>query len=174
MDKRKRKAWSIFIFLLLVTMIPATGARAQQAPPKDGYALLDSLSLVFDVISADRDYLQKVNQLITGLMVEARQAREKNLIDRVFFARYHRLLGIIKLTLDPDPEKVLAPVVDLVLEDFIREVLAEDWKANRSENIPLLTTAILDEIVSLRLHLDNLERKERLIKEWDRRIRRTG
>ncbi len=153
-------------------MIPATGAMAQQAPPKDGYALLDSLSQVFDVISTDRDYLQKVNQLITGLMVEARRARDKNLIDRVFFARYHRLLGLIKLTIDPDPEKILKPVIDLVLQDFVREVLAEDWKANWSENITLLATAVRDEIINLRLHLDDLEKKERLIREWDQKMRR--
>ncbi|NPV83639.1 MAG: hypothetical protein HPY46_08680 [Candidatus Aminicenantes bacterium] len=172
MCKRKIMEWWLSIFLLLIAMIPVTEAMAQQAPPKDGYALLDSLSQVFDVISTDRDYLQKVNQLITGLMVEARRARDKNLIDRVFFARYHRLLGLIKLTLDPDPEKILTPVIDQVVEDFIREVLTEDWRAERSENMLLLATAIRDEIINLRLHLDDLEKKERLIREWDQKMRR--
>lgn len=172
MCKRKIMEWWLSIFLLFIAMIPVTEAMAQQAPPKDGYALLDSLSQVFDVISTDRDYLQKVNQLITGLMVEARRARDKNLIDRVFFARYHRLLGLIKLTLDPDPEKILTPVIDPVVEDFIREVLAEDWRAERSENMLLLATAIRDEIINLRLHLDDLEKKERLIREWDQKMRR--
>lgn len=172
MYKGKRKASHPFIFLLLIAMIPVTEAMAQQAPPKDGYALLDSLITVFDVLSTDRDYYQKAINVVSGLMVEARRAQENNLIDKIFFTRYHRLLSIIKLTLDPDPEKILTPVIDVVLDDFIYEVLGESWKIGQERKIGILAEAVLNEIVNLQLYLDNLEKKERLIKEWDRKMRR--
>ncbi|MCX8160923.1 MAG: hypothetical protein N3G18_08335 [Candidatus Saccharicenans sp.] len=172
MTEKKKTVWLVLVIVLVLNLYPGVQTGARQPASEDGYALLDSLSLIFEAILTDREYLQKVNQMIAGLMVKARQLRHKNLIDKVFFARYHRLLGIIKVTLDPDPEKILTPVVDRVLTDFIHEVLAEDWMANRTENISLLATAIRDEIINLRLYLDDLEKKERLIKEWEQRYGR--
>lgn len=173
MSRRKRVIRWAAVFCLFMLAFPRLEAGDQQQAPKDGYALLDSLITVFDVLSTDRDYYQKANRVISGLMVEARRAQENNLIDKIFFTRYHRLLSLIKLSLDPDPEKILTPVIDGVLDDFVYEVLGESWKTGQEGKTGILTEAVLNEIVNLQLYLDNREKRQILLKEWDRKLRKS-
>ncbi len=121
------------------------------------------LDVIFKILSPDTGYLQKVNQILEKLMAEVRQAREKNMVDKVFFARYHRLFGIIKIGIEPDQEKILSPLISRFLEDFVFETLGEDYRVSSPETVPLLAMAVRDEIINLRLHLDNLEKKKALI-----------
>lgn len=173
MYERRKIALCLAFLSVFIFAMSNSEAQVRETPVKDGYALLDSLITVFDVISSDRDYYQKVNNVVSGLMVEARRAQENNLIDKIFFTRYHRLLSIIKLTLDPDPEKILTPVIDEVLDDFVHEVLAENWKTVPDRKIGVLAEAVLNEIVNLQLYLDNLEKRQKLLKEWDRKLRKS-
>ena len=103
-------------------------------------------------------------------MGEARKAKEQSKIDAVFYARYQRLLGIIKLVMAPDPGGILVPVIDQELKRFVTEVLGEEYKGTGPGAIGQVANAIADEIVNLRLYMDNVEIKARLRKEFDEKF----
>lgn len=171
MAKKARGVWVVILFFFLLAIFDTSVMGQQPAPNKDGYALLDSLSQIFyDASQSGKWDQEQINQLLKRLMAEARQAREQNLIDGPFFVRYRRLLGIIKMTAGPDPDGILVPIINREMAGFVNEVLGEDLKTGRPEAIRLLGLAIRDEIINLRLYLDSLEKKEKLIKEWDERM----
>ncbi|MGQ9801188.1 MAG: hypothetical protein ACUVRL_05950 [Candidatus Saccharicenans sp.] len=111
--------------------------------------------------------VEKIYQLLKNLMAEARQLREQKLIDGPFFVRYQRLLQIMKITAEPDPDFILRPIINREVENFIYEVLGEEVKTGQPEAIRLLGLAFRDEIINLRIYLDNMEKKEQIIQEWD-------
>jgi len=103
-------------------------------------------------------------------MADARKARDQNQIDAVFFARYRRLLAIIRLAVAPDPEGILVPLLNEEFARFVREVLGEEYKVTGPQAIGQVANAIADELINLRLYLDNIETKEKLRKAWDEKM----
>lgn len=73
----------------------------------------------------------------------------------------------MKMTAEPDPDFILIPIINREVEDFIYEVLGGGVKADQPEAFRLRGLAFRDEIINFRIYLDNLEKKEKLIKEWD-------
>lgn len=137
---------------------------------KAGSALLDSIARLFRDMAAQGagtkdERLQRIEQFLIQSMQEAKKAREQNQIDPVFYARYQRLLGIIKMTMAPDPGGILVPILDQELKRFVSEVLGEDYKGPGA--IGQVANAIADEIINLQLHLDNFETKAKLRKAFD-------
>ncbi|MCR4396241.1 MAG: hypothetical protein NUW07_05860 [Candidatus Saccharicenans sp.] len=175
MAKNIRAYWVVILFFFLILFFGNAVKGQQPAANKGGYALLDSLSQVFyDASQSGRWDQEQINQSLKNLMAEARQAREQNKIDGPFFVRYQRLLGIIKMTAGPDPDGILVPIINREMVSFIREVRGEELKGVGPETMNLLALAIRDEIINLRLYLDDLEKKEKLIKEWDEKMSWVG
>ncbi|MBC7364927.1 MAG: hypothetical protein H5U07_10395, partial [Candidatus Aminicenantes bacterium] len=143
----------------------------QTGPKKDGYALLDNLRQIFQEAGKSGKWeVEKIYQSLKDSMTEARQLREQKQIDGPFFVRYQRLLQVMKMTAAADPDLIMKPIIDREVERFINEVLGEEVRADQPEAIHLLGLAFRDEIINLRIYLDNREKKEKLIKEWNEKM----
>jgi hypothetical protein len=140
-----------------------------------GYALLDSLSQTFyEMAVSGSSEVEKVTQSIQNCMADARKAREQNQNNALFFARNERLLAIIKQAVGPDPDGILAPIINREPALFVNDVLAEEFKSSGPEAIGQVANAFADEIISLHLYLENLETKEKLRKAWDEKFAKAG
>ena len=60
------------------------------------------------------------------------------------------------------------------LSRFVREVLGQEYKGSGPEAIGQVAGAIADELINLRLYLDNIETKEILRKAWDEKMSAPG
>jgi hypothetical protein len=139
---------------------------------KVGGALLDGIAKVFYDIAATGSGMPKdIEEMLAASMSDARKAKEQKQIDAVFFARYQRLLAVIKMVIAPDPGGILVPIIDQELRRFVNEILGEDYKGTGSGAINQVANAIADELVNLRLYLDNVEIKARLRREYDEKLR---
>jgi len=172
-----RKTAGLLIIVLLA--VPIMAFKIESSTPaagkKVGYALLELLSQTFyEMTVSGTGEAGKLTESLQKCAGEARKAREQNQIDAVFFASYFRLLGIVKLAMAPDPDGILAPVINRELALFVYYVLAEESKSSGPEAIGQVAKAIRDEIINLQLYLDNLDRKEELRKAWDEKFARAS
>jgi hypothetical protein len=142
---------------------------------KVGAALMESMAQLFGRMAGQTVYtkeerLRAIEDFLVQSMQEAKKARGQDQIDPVFFVRYQRLLGIIKLTMAPDPAGILVPIVDQEIKRFVYEVLGEEYKGTGPGAIGQVANAIADEMINLQLHLDNFETKAKLRKAFDEKF----
>jgi hypothetical protein len=160
-------------FLALIFFTVPLLAEDQSASPVDkkvGYALLESIAKTFHDLAVGGSKIETIKQIerfLVSSMADARKAKEMKQIDPVFFARYSRLLAMIKLFMAPDPGGILVPIIDQELKRFINEVLGEDYKGSGPAAIGQAARAIAEEIINLHLHLDNVEAKAKLWKSFE-------
>ncbi len=164
-----------FACLLVVILVSASlFAEESGIAPVDkkvGYALLDAIGQTFhEMTVSGTGGVDKVTEAVLKFMADARKARDQNQIDAVFFARYRRLLAIIRLAVAPDPEGILVLLLNEEFARFVREVLGEEYKVTGPQAIGQVANAIADELINLRLYLDNIETKEKLRKAWDEKM----
>ena len=161
------------LILLIALIFPALAEDPARTPidKKAASRLLDSIGQMFYEMAmtgvGDKDKLEKS---IQQFMAEAKKAKEQQQIDRVFFNRYARLLAIIKLVMAPDPGGILGPIVDRELGRFVAEVVGDDWKGSGAAAVGQVADAIAYEIIDLQMYLDNLEKREKLRTDWDKKF----
>jgi len=164
---------SFFIIVLILLAVPVLSAETggSAVDKQAGYALVDAIGQTFhEMAMSGSGGVDKVNKAVEKFMADARQAKEQGKVDAVFFARYARILGIIKIAVAPDPEGILVPMFDDELRRFVREVLGEDYKGSGPQAIGQVANAIADELINLRLYLDDIETKDKLRKAWDEKM----
>lgn len=140
-----------------------------------GAALMESMVQLFGRMAGQTVYtkeerLRAIEDFLVQSMNEAKKARDHNQIDPVFFVRYQRLLGIIKMTMAPDPAGILVPILSQEIKRFVYEVLGEEYKGTGPGAIGQVADAIADEMINLQLHLDNVETKAKLRKAFDEKF----
>jgi hypothetical protein len=165
--------------LTLIVLVLCTVPLLAKSPDpaafdkKVGAALLDGIARVFHEMAVNpsgskEDRQKQIEDYLVSSIADARKAKDQKQIDSVFFARYQRLLGVIKLVMAPDPGGILVPVIDRELKRFITEVLGEEFAGPGA--IGQVANAIADEMVNLRLYMDNVEIKAKLRKEFDEKF----
>jgi hypothetical protein len=164
-----RKSICLFVLIFLTVPLLAEKPGAIPVDKKVGYALLDALGQAFRQMAATGSGgAEKMTRAVERFMIDAKKAKGENQIDAVFFARYGRILAIIKLVVAPDPSGILGHMIDQELSSFVYDVLGEDWKGSGPGAINQVANSIADEIISLHLYLDNAETKDKLRKAWDK------
>lgn len=165
------------LIVLIVCAIPLLAEVPDPAAfdKKVGGALLDGIARVFHEMAASptgtkEDRQKQIEDFLVASMGEAKKAKEQKQIDAVFFVRYQRVLGIIKLVMAPDPGGILVPIIDQELKRFVSEVLGEEFRGTGSGAIGQVANALADEMVNLRLYMDNVEVKAKLRKEFDEKF----
>jgi len=129
---------------------------------KAGSALLDAYleNLIMMARQGTPDTLDKRLQEV---MTAAKNAREANEIDGVFYYRFNRLLAVTKLVAVPDPRGVLAPVILDVLGNFVLDKLGHDeFRSGRSGAISLVAAALSAERIDLQIYLQTAKQRETL------------
>ncbi len=160
----------ILLALFGFFVLPALGYEAEKAPDaRAGYALLEMLTDQFRQMAAvGSGGFEKVDQMLQRCMADAKTAREADRIDKVFFARYARMLSLMKIWMIPDPQAVLRPIIDREIERFVMEVLGEDRRCE-NKGIGQVAGAFADEIVNLHLYLDDAAARVRVMKTYEER-----
>jgi len=170
---RKKMLVMIILAGLVVPAFPGESSPAA-FDKKTGTAFLESIATIFHDLAmsggAKEDIVKRIEDFLVTTMTDAKKAKDENKIDAVFFARYARLLSIIKLSLAPDPGGILVPIINDEMRRFVNEVLGEEWKGSGPAAIGQAANAIADEIVNLQLYMDNLEVKAKLRKAWEEKF----
>lgn len=167
----------------------AGATPGEAATLKDGNALLGSLLTLFDNLIVEKKGspgeekaakgeekvtkggLALVEERISQLAVEANNALDAGLIDKIFFHRYERMLTIYKLVVTPVVRgDVLKEVFQRVLDDFVWNVAYEHWAWGDKDGIAKMAAAMEEEFVQLHFYLDTKLKREELKKKIGRRM----
>jgi hypothetical protein len=166
-----KKGFGLIAAVILAVPLLADGPGASPVDKTVGNALIDAVGQTFhEMAMSGSGGVEVVNAAVEKFMADARKAREQGQVDAVFFTRYSRILAIIKIAVAPDPQGILVPMFDDELRRFVREVLGEDYKGSGPQAIGQVANAIADELINLRLYLDDIETKEKLRKAWDEKL----
>jgi hypothetical protein len=158
--------------IFALNLAAADMARDAVADEDAGYALLESLVLVFaDMAEKGTGGYEKVNNAAQNLMADLKKAKDQEKVDSVFYARYHRILLIIKLTIIDkpyDPEGILDPFIAAQLNEFIDDVtgIEATLQPQEKRGIGAVAGAIAEEVLNLHIYLDGSKDKDELIKKY--------
>ncbi|MBL7084128.1 MAG: hypothetical protein ISS41_10960 [Candidatus Aminicenantes bacterium] len=164
----------VLIFLLMFCLnLTSFGLSTKPAEESAGHALLDSLVVTFKELAEQREeVLRKTNEALISMMKEAKKARGQGQIDSVFFKRYHRILMVLKCVIIEVPAEdagIMKPLYFGAINKFIEDIEGEPSdieKAGGKAAIAKFTQAVSHELIELRIYLDNKEKREELIKEY--------
>ena len=173
----------IIIIVLIVSFLVIFCANLKAISLSDpieenaGYALLDTVFVTFKELAEMReDVLEKTQKALTEMMRDANNAKAQNQIDEVFFKRFHRILVVVNIVITPvekDKSNIMGPYYFREINEFIEDIEGEKYdvqKAGVHEAINKLSQAISHEIIELRLYLDTKEKREKLIKEYEKQM----
>jgi hypothetical protein len=171
---RKTIVVCILMFLLMfcLNLTPSFGSD-KSAEESAGHALLDSLVVAFKELAEQREaVMERTETALKEMMREAKRANAQGQIDTVFFKRFHRILMVINCVITPIPKDdagIMKPLYFGAIEKFVEDIEGEPFdieKAGHSAAINKFTQAVSHEIVDLRIYLDNKEKREKLIEEY--------
>jgi len=160
----------LFVFCLNLTSFGRSSAPAEESA---GYALLDSLVVAFKELAEQRNaVIERTQKALVSMMKEANKAKAQGQIDAVFFKRFHRILMVINCVITPVPKDgagIMKPLYFGAINKFIEDIEGERYdieQVGENEAINKFTEAISHEIIDLRIYLDNKEKREKLIEEY--------
>jgi hypothetical protein len=153
------------------------GSPAQSPADQTGFQLLDRLvSNIVQAVapgagSADLD------RNILLLAKDLKSAREAKRVDDLFAVRYSRLLSAVRQAMIKDPEVLFWPMYRFNMIDFIEERTGKipDWNdllfivndhGGSGVGLGAISDAVMSEVVSLHIHLENLAKRPEVLKNY--------
>jgi hypothetical protein len=174
-----RKSVRITAIMLMASFAFSAFGMAQSGkPPADrpGFQLLDRLVAVLVRSVAPGGGSANLDQNILLLAKELKSAREAKRVDDLFAVRYSRLLSAVRQAVIKDPEVLYWPMYRFNMINFIEERTGQtpDWDDllfmvnHRGSGVGLgaVSDAVMSEVVSLHIHLENLERRPEILKSY--------
>ena len=160
------KRWGCGLMMIALLALGLTATEGPAADKKAGYALLDMYVKAFQDIAARGTGGEEPEALLPTMAVEAKRAKESGEVNLFFFTRYTRVLALTALIMKPDKQSLLAPVIDKELADFLKDVTGEDVATGQGPAaVGQIANAIAEELVSLQLYLDTLDKREAMRKK---------
>jgi hypothetical protein len=162
-------------FLVAAALSPAK--PAQDPAGRTGFQLLDRLVIAMVGAVAPGGGSADINQSILLLAKELKSAREAKQVDDLFAIRYSRLLSAVRQAVIRDPEVLYWPMYRFSMIDFIEERTGQmpDWDdllfmvndhGGSGVGLGILSDAIMSEVVSLHIHLENLTKRPDILKSY--------
>lgn len=108
-----------------------------------------------------------VDKALQKIMAEVKKAKAEGKIDRIFTTRMTRLLVVVRLAIQPDPEIILGPFIQKEIAEFVREVSGEEMPGDGKRGIGAIASAMAHEIINLRIYLETLPRRAELMKNME-------
>jgi hypothetical protein len=141
-----------------------------------GYILLDKLVGNFmQMAEKGSSVMVEIDKAVNNLMAEAKKAKAQGNIEPVFYKRYTRILMLLRLIKHSDPEGILWPIMEREIFDFVGDVKGEEVNDIRgAKGIVVFADAIAEEILNLRLYLDNREKRDILREEFKQKLNKAG
>jgi hypothetical protein len=135
------------------------------AADKAGYVLLDTYVTLFKNMAATGSGgLEQVDRAFQDMMAQAKKAKNDGTINLIFYKRFTRLLTVFKLSIIPDPQIILGPIVDKEISKFIEDITGEERVEGKG--IGQFANAIAQELINLRLYLDTQQQRVELMKKF--------
>jgi hypothetical protein len=175
-----KRTFKLVAIMLAGTLLPAvfSAAGPAQAPAEQaGFELLDRL--VIDMVGAVAPGAGStdLDQNILLLAKELKSAREAKRVDDLFAVRYSRLLSAVRQAVTRDPEVLYWPMYRFKIMDFIEERTGRmpDWDdllfmvndhGGSGVGLAILSEAVMSEVVSLHIHLENLAKRPEILKGY--------
>ena len=173
--KLKLIAIVLIEILVLATFIQASPAK--DPADQTGFQFLDRLVVLLVKAVAPGGGSVDIDQNILLLAKELKSAREAKRVDDLFAVRYSRLLSAVRQAVLRDPEVLYWPMYRFNMIDFIEERTGRmpDWDkllfivndhGGSGVGLATLSEAIMSEVVSLHIHLENLARRSEILKSY--------
>jgi len=163
---------------LILIMSPFCPARsAPAAEGSAGFQFLDRLVVLMVKSVAPGKGTVDIGPDIIRLAKELKAAREAKTVDDLFAVRYGRLLSAVRQALLMDPEVLYWPMYRYTMVDFIEERTGRipAWKdilfivndhGGAGVGLGMIADAVMSEVVSLHLHLENLARRPEILQSY--------
>jgi len=162
--------------ILALAAFGAAGLAQESADPI-GFQFLDRLVITMIKAVAPGGEPSHLDQDILILAKELKAAREAKKVDDLFAVRYSRLLSAVRQAVTQDPEVLYWPMYRFRMIDFIEERTGQmpDWDdllfmvndhGGSGVGLGALSDAVMSEIVSLHIHLENLVRRPEILKSY--------
>jgi hypothetical protein len=175
-----RKSVKITAIMLMASFAFSAFGMAQSGKtPADrpGFQLLDRLVVVLVKSVAPGGDSANLDQNILLLAKELKSAREAKRVDDLFAVRYSRLLSAVRQAAIKDPEVLFWPMYRYNMVNFIEERTGQmpDWKdllfmvndhGGSGVGLGAISDAVMSEVVSLHIHLENLDRRPEILKGY--------
>jgi hypothetical protein len=159
--------------LVLTVYLSALGLAAFEGSPapaaKAGSVLLDQYVKCFQEMATrgtgGKDFLEPY---LLKMAADTKKAKEQNEIDLVFYTHFSRLLAMTKLLVEPDPGKILWPIIDREAANFVKDVTGEDLvTSGGAPAIGQVANALAEEIVNLQVYLDTADKRMAIRKKME-------
>jgi hypothetical protein len=175
--KKKARLMALIAAGLLAAAAMSAAQPAQAEASKAGYELLDRLVTLLVKAAAPGSGSGDIGQEIVLLAKEAKAAQGAKRVDDLFTVRFSRLLSAVRQALIMDPEVLFWPMYRYEMVDFIEERTGRipDWKdllfivndhGGAGVGLGVIADAVMSEVVSLHIHLDNLARRPDILKSY--------
>ena len=159
-----RKTIVVSCFLILSLSLGA----AEKPDPRAGYVVLDSFVGMFqEMAQKGTGGFDVVDKALQKIMADVKKAKAEGKIDRIFTTRMTRLLLVVRLAIQPDPEIILGPFIQKEIAEFVREVSGEEMPGDGKRGIGAIASAMAHEIINLRIYLETLPRRAELMKNLE-------
>jgi len=163
------------VILVMSALCPAGTAQAAAGPA--GFQFLDRLVVLMVKAAAPGGGPADIGPDIVQLAKELKAARDAKNVDDLFAVRYGRLLSAVRQALLMDPEVLYWPMYRYTMVDFIEERTGRipAWKdilfivndhGGAGVGLGMIADAVMSEVVSLHLHLENLARRTDILQEY--------
>jgi hypothetical protein len=171
------KLIALVLFGIFVVATFNAAGLAQAPADQTGFQFLDRLVIVMVKAVAPGGGSADFDQNILLLAKELKSAREAKQVDDLFAIRYSRLLSAVRQAVLRDPEVLYWPMYRFNMIDFIEERTGKmpNWDdilfmvndhGGSGVGLGILSDAIVSEVVSLHIHLENLARRPEILKSY--------
>jgi len=175
--KKIVKLTAIMLVGFLVSSMLSLAGPAQVSADQAGFQFLDRLVVLLVKAVAPGGGSVDFDQNILLLAKELKSAREEKRVDGLFAIRYSRLLSAVRQAVLGDPELLYWPMYRFNMIDFIEERTGQmpDWDkllfivndhGGSGIGLAIFSDAIMSEVVSLHIHLENLARRPEILKSY--------
>jgi hypothetical protein len=156
--------------LILACMLSPRAAAQPRPDPQVGFDLLDRLVSLVVRSAAPGGVTVDTGQETVLLARDLRAAHEVGRVDDLFAVRYGRLLSAVRQAVLMDPEMLYWPMYRYTMVDFIEERTGRipEWEGllfivndhgGAGVGLGTIADAVISEVVTLHLHLENLSRR---------------
>ncbi len=171
---------------ILVAAIPGAASPAQAAADPVGYQFLDRLVALYVKAGAPGSVAGNIGPDLLTLAKDLKAAQAAKRVDDLFAIRYSRLLSAVRQALLTDSEVLYWPFYRYTMMDFVEERTGHmpDWKdllfivndhGGSGVGLGFLADAVISEVVSLHIHLENLAKRPEILKGYlERGMRAAG
>jgi hypothetical protein len=175
-----KKSVPIIVFLsvgLWATAMFCPAGTTEGPADQTGFQLLDRLVGTIVKAVGSGSGSADLDQNILLLAKELKSAREAKRVDDLFAVRYSRLLSAVRQAAIKDPEVLFWPMYRDNMVNFIEERTGQmpAWKdllfmvndhGGSGVGLGAISDAVMSEVVSLHIHLENLERRPEILKSY--------